>query len=750
MKIERLVNTIIVMLAAAGLSFASLFAFAGEDQFYEETWEFDENVSFDRVINSSEAVAVRRNGRDAVVLLPESEVFMTWDENERHLDIALSKGAVVFATEAADISVSVITDFARVDSESSRAYVALDEEAGQLEVYGLNHPSLVTFVLGGEDLNSISIPMNYRMKVPASKISEKIGKLRLTKLSKEFPVFELDEKDYDTNLKLALAELDDAYTENSVSLLAALQGDGRLGPSMTGFSANVHESLYAFEDVVTFLPHAEARLNADLEEELLVYAMSNLLYGDAAAGELWLSEWKELSHNAEDVRILYSSLFFVLPGDELYPVKIALADVLYSHADAHTSLRRMYQEIESLLAEASKVEAEKAYQNFHSAFQAALRSGSFDDEKILAELSREYMLLELLLRSNNSFYKVEAVSLLSDLEEKILALSGSDQDLDEERQAFVQSKIRFLTNLFDLVEERKISVDEATDLANELLYAAESYLNSIYSDVAVRKYFESLLDEYDLSVQFMNSPEFYSYSSFEDGVAAFQKKADDLDELNDYIQNLRAGDVEESESITLEEALGEVEMDLLYAGVTYSDVNPLEETGYRLFELKGAYIAGYAFAANYDRETQILYDIVIGDTRFPTGLLLDSAREVIEQAMTEEDFVEEEDESSVEESVSNTSLAEKLATGNAKDAFEKLDLDGFDITLVDLGENLFVFEGELSNANLPVSGTYNLSTGRVSEIIWEMDGEVQTLPDLDLSSLEDAVYIIYQALRASQ
>ncbi len=725
------------------ISVWSFWRFGAQDSGEVALWEMTGQMAFDEVVTSNNTSVLRQNGRDAVVLMPGAQAQVTWDEVEDHLDVDLMQGEMLFATLAGDVTVSVSTDFARVDSQNNMAYVSLED--ANMEVYALQHPSSVTFTLQGEDLNSIPVPTGHRVKVSGSKISSTIGRLRLTKLSKEFPAFALDEDDLTKKLVSEIMALEKAYETSSLNFLNDLQVNSEFGPAQIGFASKFSDGVQGFEQVVTVLPHANARLESNIEEEVLTYSMSNLLFGDKVAGDAWLLQWSQMPHNLAELQDLYASLFFVLPGDELYSVKSSAAEVVYSSDDAFTSLRRQYQEIENLVQRASLVQAEAAYDAYKAEFLANL--------DLLDDLSREYILLELLLRDNELFYTVEDTELLTALEVKILSFAGSDQDLDEERQAFIQSKLRFLGNLFDFVIEKVISPVEATDLANELLFQAESYMSDVSSQVAVSEYFESELAAYELSIQFMTSPEFYSYESFDEGLLAYGKKVDDLNELNNYLQNLRTGQIENEDldpGPNEDDAIDEVEKALKNNEIQFATVVSLGDAANRLFEIVGARTGGYAFDANYDRETGILYDVVADDVRFSTGILLESASEVITLALEEEIVVEEVEE--VETVEVESSLAEGVALDFVESQFEEagLNLDDFEISLTDLESNLFSFSGVISSANLPVSGVYISDTGRVMGVVWEYNELPQTFPDVDLEQLEGAIMATYEALEASQ
>lgn len=738
MKTAQLLNLLVVAALSIGLGVASIFAFPQTESAVQEGWGMDAALKWEETVALTEDVTAFLNERDRFTIFADGEATLTWDESTEHVDISLTKGSLYYSTLAGDFSVSIITPFARVDSQNSAAYVTYDTEAGQLDVYAVTHPSQVTFVLNEEDLNALLVPSDYRMKVLSSKVSATLARLRLTKLSKEFQNFAFETSELPENVLSAIEESEAEYELRSVDALNAFRKSSDFGPATTGFGAVLSNSYGFIRDILTVLPSAELRLEENQRDHALVYAYTNLLYGETTAGETWTDAWETYSHDVEEVNDFYRSLFFVLPGEELYPLKSAAADILYPDQDPLSALRRQFQEIESLLDNGFYVEAESAYLDYQENFEAALQAGDFDDTEDLDDISREYVLLELLLRSYSTFYSTDSVHLLTELEDKILALAGSDEDLDEERQAFVQSKIRFLDNLFDYVIERKVSVDDATDLAKELLSQAESYLNSITSEVAVMDYFESKLEEFDLSVAFMNSPEFYSYESFDEGLADYKAKEEDLEDLNEYLQSIRSGE-EESATLSLEDAISEVEADLRSNGIQFADIISLGDSANRLFEIDGARTGGYSFEANYDRETKILYDVVVEDVRFSAGLTLENAEEVIVQAVEDSEATDEEESTeTTSEEDEESSLTESVAISRVESDFEAAELNPSDfvITVVDLEENVFTVEGSVLQDQVIVSGTYDLDTGLLTEIVWEYGGESSSLVDVSLDELE--------------
>lgn len=742
MKLGSLVNQMLVMTLAGGLVLGSFAAFPVESGSAEES----ENI-LDTLINEG---SLSMDGRDQVALLNSGLAEWTYDEETHELNAQLTQGSLFFATQANDWSVSVSTPFVRVDSQNSTAVLRLSESGESLEVYALEHPSLVTFISNGQDLNSLLVPTGYFMKIPSSKITATLERLRLTKLTKEFPVFAFEESDLtEEELKVFRASQDD-YEASALKFVQEAREGSHFGPPTDGIGSVLNSGYSLFEETLTVLSSAEQDLSERQTQDYLVYGITNLLFGETVVGEQWIAQWVAASPNLEEVDELYSALFFVLPGDELYPLKSAASSLLYPEVNALIALRDQYQEIESLLNRGSSVEALSAYQVYQADFELALQSGALDEEELLDEISREYYLLELLLRSNAVFYTGDSVQLLADLETTMLALAGSDEDLDEERQAFVQSKLRYLANLFDFVMERKISVEDATDLANELVSDAELYLGEITSEVAVKSYFVSKLEEYDLSIAFINSAEFAAAEDFAEGLEAYKAKEADLDELNEYLQSLRGND-ESSATLTLEEATSQVKADLQSNGIQFKDVESLGDNANRLFELLDGRTGAYHFEAKYDRVTQILYEVLVEDElRFSTGLTLDTAATVIQTAMEEAAFEETlvDDEENIAPEEDESSLTEEVALARVEAAFEEADLKvgAFSFEVVDLEDNTFTFEGILTSASLVVSGSYDLDTGLATEIVWELDDAIHTLPDIALDQMESALYETYLAL----
>lgn len=724
MKKAQVLNFLIVLILSLGLSIWSLAGIKDPLESGEsEGLVLSPHLEWETEVTIEEISFIQWGKRDAVIFFPNTKVEIVWDEENEVLSIELLEGSLVYGTLAGDFSVEVFTPFATVTSQKSAAWIQLEES--ELKVHSLQHPNLVSFVFEEEVQNALLIPTGTYIEVPQTKVTPILSKLRLTKLSKEFPLFTFEFTELPEEIQTSYEQLQEDYEHMALSYLAELQSESDFGPPLEGFSGLFHRVSQKLREFLTFLPHAEAAYIASEQLQVTRYLESNLLYGSPEDTDYWFTIWSDLSHSKEELILLEKELFFVLPGDKLYPLKLAVSEQL-KEEETLEFLQDRFNEIEQLLSQGNAAEAEEAYTAFQEEMKGLLRSGYFDAEEKLDELSREYLILEVLLRTHSQFYNVEDVVLLTEMEEAILLHSGKEEDLNEARQSFVQSRLRFLENLVDYVKANKVDVDTAVKLGTELLFEAEEYLNALTSEVAVQAYFEEKIEEYWLTVQFMDSPEFSSYSSFEEGLDAFEAKQDELNLLSSYLNEVQTGEAGVA-SQSLEEALSQAEKELKMAGIKFEDLESLGDSENRLFELEGAEIAGYSFQAKYDLETHLLYEVVLGDIRFPSGLQLSNFEEILVHAAEEEGF-------STGSSNGSSGPAIEVSV-----LFEEAGFDSESLEFPEADTENQIYSFELAYQGSLLAGRFDAITEEVSEISLEISGSSYKIPSVSLGQLQEVV-----------
>lgn len=715
-KKAAFINFAVVLLVSLGLAFWTLVAWSDKEMTQDYAW-------------LEEPSQVQSPHGDQLVSV-EADFTYDLDRESAALTVDLKQGALWLATLAGELKASVDVGFARVESEGALAYVQLEDD--RLQVYSLLHPVRVVFVNEGQDLNELWVPTGHRMSIEAAQVTSTLSKLRLTKLIKEFPVFSWELSELSGLAQEVEEGIDRVYADRQAGqeLYLASLAEPR---AVAGFASSVQERWFRFRGAVTLLSHAEQSLENESRDDVFARLLYSLLNEDKSASRLLLVRWMNYEHSVEDLQELQNGLFYTLPGDTFYSLKQASTELLSTQDSGLERLRLEFHDIESLLKSARLVEASSAYQRYAQSFQSDLGAGRFDDLIYLEDISREYLLLERLLRGNSIFYKVSDLQLLSSLEDKILTLSPSGQDLDEERLAFVQSRLRFLANLFDFVEQGRVTPQEAAAVASDLLFSAEAYLGDTSSEVAVQSFFKSELEKYQVLTQFIRSPEFNSLAEFDDAFAEFEKKLQNLDELSEYLQNVRVGEGTEFSELSLEDATAQVEAALRRNGLQVARILHLGDAGNRLFELQGARLAGYALEANYDRETQILYELHVEGLSFASGLSLSSAEAVIEQAFSDSSGSNEPDLDIQTNEV--FSPAERVALDRAESTLIDLGFhEDLELEISDLERDLFHFEALYEEHSIMVQGTLDLAGQRLSDLIFELDDVSYPLPNISLKS----------------
>ncbi|MEK7146462.1 MAG: hypothetical protein AAB802_04785, partial [Patescibacteria group bacterium] len=261
MKRSELFNLLLV----AGLSFVagicSFFAFGKSTDVDAAVWVLSSGSAFDQALVAEQNLSFVRDGRDSLTLLAGAEATVTWNEATEELDVELTDGNLIYSTLAGDMEVDVNTPFARLDSQGGMAYVTFNAEDEELQIYAEEHPALVTFVEEGQDLNALAVPTGFRVKILGSKVGSTVEKLRLSKLSKEFPAFEVEDSDYSDEVLSIFTALRKAYTEDSVKTLSAFNQAQDLGPATTGLASVLHKGGLTLRDLLTVAPHANEALD---------------------------------------------------------------------------------------------------------------------------------------------------------------------------------------------------------------------------------------------------------------------------------------------------------------------------------------------------------------------------------------------------------------------------------------------------------------------------------------------------------
>lgn len=680
------------------------------------------------------------NERDFVEIMPNTSFVAQFDRQNMHLNLNLKNGEIFVSTLADDFSVSVKSDFYQIDSNSSVFFVDSNLKKSNVSIYAIENSSKINFIdSNSKFLNKIIVLEGNKIEFKKEKVVDTLKHLRLAKLLKEFQAKPYVVENLNTKILSSINKMNTVYAKKSLDFTVAVENQNIVAPE-SNFYAEVKSAL-------TILPHAKNRLKKENEDFALKYALGYLVVQkNPEKANFWIKEWNPELQEKQVLKKLYSDMFFALQKDNLYIFKLAILKALYSKSDPIKILHEQLQDIENLSKKGLTIEAQEAYKAYQKDFNDFLQNQNFNKKDSLRDLHMELVELENLLAQGIVFYGTDSVKLLSKIESKILLISGSNQDLDEEKQAFVHSKIKFLEKLFELLANSKIDKELARQIAEELLFEAESYMSSIKADLAVKTYFEQKINDANLMVQFMQAPEFKFYKDIYSGLKDYKQKASDLQALNSYIQSLRTNKQnEQSVQINESEAISKASDTLKSYGIQFSNIVSLKDSDLRLFEIKDGSIFGQQFSANYDRETGILYDIIFGALRFSTGVKLEQFEKIAKANQNNDSGKNsaDEDKSQLEQEIDKKSASESVALQAGIKEFEKAGFKKDDIKLLikDIDLNLFSFELVFANDSL-VYGDFDLNKNTVNGLIFEIEGENYNLPEMDLTNLDASLQVM--------
>jgi hypothetical protein len=683
-------------------------------------------------------------GADLIRLYPDTE--LVFDEIDLTADpyqikATLVEGSVWLSDlhEIADLYVRTLQ--VGVQPENAATHVAYDGD--EVQIFSAHHPARVSFLGSqGEALNDYLLTEAHQVKIRESSLNPaSIGSLRYTKLTKEYPFVFKDEDDWEDvwegSLETDIERLDKGYS----AFLSNLKRTGEVGSAPGTFGYSLSEGYKKVRSWLTFDKSYLMEVEESDDLDVLYQALYLIQHDRDSEALERLSRFQAVADQFEsdkELEDLVTVFQAVEWGNEFYPVKTLLREVQLAASPDKTMvslvfLRDRLNEIYDVLDLGERGNAKAALLEYNQEWQNLMNIAGSEMAEHIQNLTEERQILQNLLFREDTFYSSESYSVLSALEDRILNLTAQEYDLNEERQAFVQDKIRLLARLIALVDEGLVGVKAGGDMGLQLVTEAQTLMQAITTEVAVTGYFQERLDEFELKVAFIQSPEFIlGEGSFDERYDSYLNKESDLDDLSSYVSGL-GGDAP-VEDINEVDALGEAETALRMAQVAFDSLEliqlPREDQDFRLYKIVGGHVALIEFEANYDRLTRLVYDLSVEGEAFSSGVKVENLLEAITKATSDEFTRFGEDTGELDEQVVQVQLtpveklAADLAQKNFNDADGDLEVELGDVTVVSLDENLFgmMTMTQSRSGEFMVDFVYNMESGEISQIVADKEG----------------------------
>ena len=661
----------------------------------------------------------------------------------------------------ADIQVDIPR--AQVEPEMASVFVRLNDDSA--DVFAAHHPSRINFLNNsGELLNNYLLTESYKVALPQSKITETLSQLRYTKLTKEFPFIFVKEKEWEEGWSSALSSdlnrLNDAY----IAFLSDLRRAGDGGAEVGSLRDRLNNAYRLFRSWLTLDRSYLESVESEDELSLLHQALYLILHGEDSAAQERLSRFVpavSTFDSFERIAALVQIFRAVEWGSDFYGVKELLRELEYESTALDDRLafrldvqRERLNEIYDLLDQGERGAAQEALLEYSDEWADVIDRAGLQLGDQVQRITEERQMLQNLLYREDTFYSRPSYEVLTQLEDRILSLTAEEYDLNEERQQFIQDKIRMMTRLVYLVDIGLVGPEEGHLLGQRLVKESRELLDRVTSRAAITSYFVSRVDELEWKFAFVGSPEFLlGEGSFDDRLADYREKQQDLSDLSSYIAGLRDQPVVDS-GIPLDEALAKAEQALQREGIQFSVLTPLGDVNHRLFRIEQGRSGLNDFTGNYDRETDLIYDLEVNGEVFSAGVLLGNLVEAIEVAISTEAFVDEMIDVDLP-GPERLSPVEELAIDLARTEFKELsdvEVRFDDVSIVDLESNIFSMhlEFEAMEGMFAIDFNYDVDEGQMTDVVGQLEGELFVVDDVRLDSIEADVKAAWDRHQAEE
>lgn len=724
--------------------------------------DFSEGTSFEA---TEGPLAFVFRGGDVLRLFPGSEIRVisaSMEDSPVRLFVRLVRGAAWVSTLQGIASIEVRTDRLAVAPVFASAYVERSSDT-MTRVFAAHHGVNVHFLDKDAVVNEMVVTPSHELEVDESALSPEVGSLRTTKLVKDYPFVYVPREEWEEDWTMLLEADQDRLSTRASDFFSDLKRRGEVGSKPGSLSYKVKSVYRGFRSLFTFDKNYLTRVEGRERLALLDEALYLYLQGESTASER-LARFAGTSVDETALTVLqgYFPVFHSVPyGSVFYPVKESIRSLRLASASTEEArrtlefqfLRERLNEVYDLMDSGEPLDARAAltaYREVWSSF--ALREGNVLASHV-AVLSEERQLLQDLLYREDRFYEEEAYAVLVDFEDRILRVTAEEFDLNEERQEFVQNRLRMSSRLLALVDEGSVNATRASVLGLRFVADARVLMGDLTQEAAVTDYFSGRLADLESRFRFVASLDYlFGAGSFDERYATYLAKESDLAELSDYVSGVTSGEMEVGPELSLEQALAQVRVDLATYGVTVRELTPKGDPTFRLFVLAGGMVGSTLFEAHYDRLTQLFYNVVMDGESLPSGVKLSNVAQVAEQHLQAGQEVPE-GVIEVEESVASVDVlspAERVAVELAE---RNLDLgNGIKVldqtvSVLDLKKNIFhvhvVFE--VRQGRFVVDFDTRLDDSLLTGITAAFDGVSFTVPDTEIAAFESAVLAAWAA-----
>jgi len=605
---------------------------------------------------------------------PKTEVTVKTDAKQwpRNGEILLDKGRIWINTRSSGTNLNVRAGGINLFLEPGVFDVQF--EKGLLVVVVLRRSAQVSI---GE--RRLVVPERRQMIIDTAKVErqdETIKLLRYAKLLKEYPFFAVDVDEWiEQNIK------DDEIFFRNYSL----QVDERVRNAGPRIAQDIDSLSFTFSRALRGAI-LSLTFDSDLRDERL--ANSIFEYFDAGVFAQSVGQ-KDIAKNrlatfrrmsgeiSPEQRKLeaskrYDSFAHIKPNTPLFEAVILLREQMSK--STLEQIHAFFVDVLDANADGLDLDREQNVSSLVGRFASLSDTtlSTFNDPALADELFFEYLQFDDFLKRDERFLREDYLKILAVLERAYLQLLPIKEEAQEQRQFFIQAKLKKIDLIKKKLESNGIQFQEGRK-SLLLLYNQIEELRPIISDKAVLEYFDTQLKSLIPVIIFLRSSSADKLqSNFSDEFESYNGRLSEAREVQELLANSSGGEkvspfVRESLASGATAALREVGIKNVKITFPDDDYSSSILIGDALFE-------DVPFTAIYNLESKVFTNIVLNGESLQNPVKLENLRVVFLVKLGKLELPNNVLPSDLTEKISEKTILEKVLLVQFKEELLKADI----------------------------------------------------------------------------
>jgi len=583
--------------------------------------------------------------------------------NDRY-EFVLRNGKVWGNLQFSDYDVVIFTKYGKITPGNASFSLSYDET--KTDIYVDKHDVKVDVLNGDNILNTFWIAEGNKAQILNSKIekeSETIKKLLYSKLIKEFHYGRISISKLTDDVWIKLQR------ENDLSYLEKINSDTANDLDLYGLKTLSTTSIRSqFKELITDLrgglTFSDDRNNKillssifeNLHDAKYLYLNENDIDGGVRLSlfENDISNVKYQNNNSfqkelfSKLQLEFDQLRFVVPGDNLYPVKNTIWNqLLSSQSQEFLTVKYRFDLLTSKINDVYDSivivpkEALVAFEEYFNAYEKIRLLYQNNFSTIEEELIHQNILVSNLLFKSPDLYVVNLFESKIQMEnDYIISITGG-KNKQEQRQTFITEKIDLLSRIKYFLFNEELDAVDARKIVFSLIRNIEDLKKDTSEVAAINKLFDKRLADFGIFWQYLNSPE-YSQTplhgvSHKDRYEEFKKVQNEIITFDDIREEILGGD-EEMNVLTADEILLQVKSELEEVGVSNIEFGFYNDISQTKVPLVKAEIAQIVWRGTYDFDRKMVANIIVNDQVLTQeGIKLDNLEKFILNTVKEKE-----------------------------------------------------------------------------------------------------------------